>query len=381
MAVESSANYISDLNINWPDGAVDPKSDGDNHLRLLKRTIKATFPSLTGAVNATQGNLNALAGLSSSVTSTQLNFLTGLTANVQTSLDNKASLSGATFTGIVSAKLASGASPVFRSYNETFGGVSLGVDASGNMTLGQISSVAAYEKPWITGTRSGDVFLFGNGTLRLNTNGFGIVVTGALSTTSSVSIGDALTVTNDAAIYGDMNALGNVVASLGNVSDSRGQLKSFRTDDTLNLNGTSTAFSGIPTDAVMIKIVFADASFTGAQDLALLVANTTSYNGKTVGSDVGGNTFGVLWNAASRVAITNAMAASHKMGGAITLTKINDQSWIVESLVGAWASTNGGYGIATGSVVVSSFPGTLTITSVSGAGVFDSGFATMYVYR
>ncbi|WP_354269421.1 hypothetical protein [Bradyrhizobium japonicum] len=33
----------------------------DDHLRLIKATIKNTFPDLTGAVNVTQAQLNTLA--------------------------------------------------------------------------------------------------------------------------------------------------------------------------------------------------------------------------------------------------------------------------------------------------------------------------------
>lgn len=51
-----SATYISDLNVANPDGA-DGKSQGDDHLRLIKAVLKATFPNITGVVNATHGSL------------------------------------------------------------------------------------------------------------------------------------------------------------------------------------------------------------------------------------------------------------------------------------------------------------------------------------
>lgn len=58
MALET-ATYISDLNSSNPPGA-DNVSQADDHLRLIKSTVKATFPSITGAVNATQTELNLL---------------------------------------------------------------------------------------------------------------------------------------------------------------------------------------------------------------------------------------------------------------------------------------------------------------------------------
>ena len=56
MALES-ATYISDLVITNPTGA-DSKSTSDDHHRLIKSTLKATFPNVTGAVTVTQSQLN-----------------------------------------------------------------------------------------------------------------------------------------------------------------------------------------------------------------------------------------------------------------------------------------------------------------------------------
>lgn len=55
-----TGTYISDLVTTNPVGATDPKSQGDDHLRLLKSTIKATFPNITGAVTMTHTQLNGI---------------------------------------------------------------------------------------------------------------------------------------------------------------------------------------------------------------------------------------------------------------------------------------------------------------------------------
>jgi len=52
-----AATYISGLDVANPT-ATDPASQGDDHIRLLKATIKATFPSITGPVTATHTDLN-----------------------------------------------------------------------------------------------------------------------------------------------------------------------------------------------------------------------------------------------------------------------------------------------------------------------------------
>lgn len=43
-----SATYIPELNLNNPVGSSDPKSQGDDHLRLLKKAILNTFPNFVG---------------------------------------------------------------------------------------------------------------------------------------------------------------------------------------------------------------------------------------------------------------------------------------------------------------------------------------------
>lgn len=58
-----SVTYINDLVATNPT-STDPKSEGDNHLRLIKSAIKATFPNLTGPVTATQNQLNVAVSLS-----------------------------------------------------------------------------------------------------------------------------------------------------------------------------------------------------------------------------------------------------------------------------------------------------------------------------
>lgn len=58
MALEG-ATYINQLVVTNPD-PFDPKGQGDDHIRLIKRTLKQTFPSITGPVYATQDHINAI---------------------------------------------------------------------------------------------------------------------------------------------------------------------------------------------------------------------------------------------------------------------------------------------------------------------------------
>ena len=58
-----TVTYISDLNAANPDGATDLKSEGDNHLRNIKKGILNTFPNINGEVTPSQDEINPLVGV------------------------------------------------------------------------------------------------------------------------------------------------------------------------------------------------------------------------------------------------------------------------------------------------------------------------------
>ncbi len=67
-----TGTYIDSLNSSNPT-AGDAVSEGDDHLRLIKSTVKATFPNLSGAVTSTQAELNLLDGVTANTT--ELNYV------------------------------------------------------------------------------------------------------------------------------------------------------------------------------------------------------------------------------------------------------------------------------------------------------------------
>lgn len=99
MALESGT-YINSLNASNP-AATDGIAQADDHMRLIKSTIKASFPGVTGAVNSTHTELNALDGFTGTVddlnyakdlratgvTSTEFDTLDGVLSSLQTQID------------------------------------------------------------------------------------------------------------------------------------------------------------------------------------------------------------------------------------------------------------------------------------------------------
>jgi len=100
MSVET-APYINSLNTALP-ASNDPKSEGDDHLRVIKSAVKATFPNITGAVTVTQTDLNNISNLAPKASPA----LTGTpTAPTASATDNTTTL--ATTAMVQSAILAS----------------------------------------------------------------------------------------------------------------------------------------------------------------------------------------------------------------------------------------------------------------------------------
>jgi hypothetical protein len=75
MPIETG-NTISEFEITWP-LSTDPQSEGDDHLRLIKSLLRAQFPGANGL------------GFEEAITATEaeINFLSGLTGNVQDQID------------------------------------------------------------------------------------------------------------------------------------------------------------------------------------------------------------------------------------------------------------------------------------------------------
>jgi hypothetical protein len=89
MALETGT-YISDL-VSTNPTSTDPKSQGDDHIRLVKSTVKATFPNISGAVTPTH---------------TELNYVDGVTSAIQAQIDLKSPTASPTFTGTPAAPTA-----------------------------------------------------------------------------------------------------------------------------------------------------------------------------------------------------------------------------------------------------------------------------------
>lgn len=144
MALES-ATYISDLVSTNPTGA-DSRATADDHLRLIKSTIKTTFPNVSGAVTPTHTELNYVAGVTSAI-QTQINAKGDVTLNGTQTLTNK-TLTSPSLTGTPTAPTAAGGTNTTQIATTAF--VAAAVASAGGMTYPGAGIAVSTGSAWTT---------------------------------------------------------------------------------------------------------------------------------------------------------------------------------------------------------------------------------------
>jgi microcystin-dependent protein len=75
MTIEA-ASFVNDLNTAYP-AAGDARTEGDDHIRLIKTILKATFPNLAGRLFKVQGGLSGSQTPNAALTNTNIFAFTG----------------------------------------------------------------------------------------------------------------------------------------------------------------------------------------------------------------------------------------------------------------------------------------------------------------
>lgn len=142
-----SATYITGLVASNPSGTADKYSTADDHLRLIKAVLQATFPNASAAITPTPAEFNRLAGVSSAI-QTQLDA-TEKTANKNVSggyagltalaLNAAITVPAAQLTGT----LAAGQFPALTGDVTTIAGALAATIAAGAVSLAKMANLAA----------------------------------------------------------------------------------------------------------------------------------------------------------------------------------------------------------------------------------------------
>jgi len=246
-----TGTYISDLNSANPLGT-DLKSAGDDHLRLIKSTILATFPNITGAVTSTHTELNYVdvttlgtVQASKAVTadgSGNINLGTGNLTNGGTAAFGALTCTALTSTGI-DDNASSTALTIDSSQNASFtGNVTLGDASTDTVTvngyIGVGGSGGSSTGIWVrnsalTGTTQRGILNYpvGSSAATSAINGFEAVVSTAAA---------SFTVSNVSAYYAD-----NATKGAGStITNQHGLYIADQTQGTNNYGITSAVTSG-----------------------------------------------------------------------------------------------------------------------------------------
>jgi len=139
MALESTT-YINGLVATNPAGT-DARSQGDDHIRMVKSAVKATFPNITGAITPTH---------------TELNYVDGVTSALQTQMDTKAPLASPTLTGTPAAPTAATATNTTQVATTAFAQAAIDADVTTHAALRSSSTVYGHAKIYTSG---GDLYI------------------------------------------------------------------------------------------------------------------------------------------------------------------------------------------------------------------------------
>lgn len=129
MALEN-VTHISDL-VQTNPTSTDPASQGDDHIRNIKKALKNTFAAITGAVTASH---------------TELNYVNGVTSSIQTQLNNL----GTRITNEIADAVTAITGRSIVAGNGLTGGGAL--DQSRTLTLGTPSNLSATSTNSVTST-------------------------------------------------------------------------------------------------------------------------------------------------------------------------------------------------------------------------------------
>jgi hypothetical protein len=307
MALEV-ATYINGLNVANPTGS-DPIAQADDHLRLLKTTIKNTFPNIDGPVTLTDDQINAL----------------------ETRVDALEAGGGGAGGGIqvVATLPTSGTAEGETVFNQADGVIYswdgtawVAVSLSTNYTPDVPAAIELVDGLPTTATDGAVVFNTANNKLYERVNGAWVEVAVTVNATQEVADG-AITTAKFAQGIRPLE----VVDALPTTGNSEGRLVYLTTDDKIYRFTGASFISSMP---------FGDLTGTIAADQ--IAANTIT-GGKLVVGAIGADQIAASAISATKIA-AGAITASKIAASAITADKIAANA-ITSDAISANAITSG----------------------------------------
>lgn len=234
MPVEA-ATYIDDLNAAYPQAA-DGMSEGDNHLRLIKSVLKTTFPAFTGALSASNEDLDAMSDQA------------GTTGTLEASGG----------TGVRSIRLVNVSGVLQVQFTDT---AHLNPDSVA--TLDHLGNLAV-EGDLAVGddlTVAGDASVTGGLAVTGAQTGTSINLSGSATVGNDLTVIDAATIGGNATVTGTLSVTGTQTGSSINLSGSATVGNDLTVTDDVTIGGDTTLTGGL---AVTGAQTGTTATFSGA---------------------------------------------------------------------------------------------------------------------
>lgn len=357
MGLETFA-YINSLVRTNPVGAVDPKSQGDNHLRGIKATLLDTFPNIGGAVTGSHAELNELTGAAGGAGMVNdIALLTDPNADRILFWDDSAGAVArlapdGTTIAITGTSLATGtnvplldAANVFTANQKISSAApqlflaETGVTANntlwswtvdGETLSGRVwNDAVSSQSSWITIDRTANVV----DTVALaatNINLTGILgVTGATNITGATAITGNLGVTGNSTLTGATHILGGIGAASLTIDKAASAVNRFRLFVGDGTGGTTDAEAYI---SMLNTVLHIWAGATGVTEVFSIgtLGDFNFYGGLVTRNDASASEVGKAGSPSRSISASGNTAASDQ-GGTIILTGGSGQTFTFDS--------------------------------------------------
>lgn len=146
----------------------------------------------------------------------------------------------------------------------------------------------------------------------------------------------------------------------------------------ISLSGTYVDFTGIPSWARRITVVFSGASTTGGQNYIIQLGTSggiTSSGYSTLQTSLYNSAYPSIGSYSNGFNITNPSASSVSYHGIATIMLVSGNTWVSSSLLGEGGGTR--FMLNTGSVTLSGSLSTVRVTQTT-TDTFDAGTVNVY---
>lgn len=302
-----------------------------------------------------------------------VNFSTGITlgSTVAHLGDTVTVLSGVTLSG---ATIGSLSSPL----NVSYGGTGLSSVTSGSVMLGAGTSAFSLVSPGTSGnvlTSNGTSWVSqaggggGGGTSISNGNSNVSIATSNGNITAATAGSTALTIDTSGNLL-----LGTTTLATGALLTVNGSIKGVVTEGTAvaSTSGTSIDFTGIPSWAKRVIVIFRGVSTNGSAAVQIQVGSGSITSSGYAGYAMRAGASNTYTASSSAFVTADAMSASDTRDGIFILTNITGNTWVMSGSFTSTAQTNDTC-VVNGSIALSGALDRVRITTTNGTDTFDAG--------